>query len=300
MKRGIAFYFLTSFFLTSQLIQASEKPVPTAIEKWCSEVEASVAQLKWKIKPCDRITWQTGGTSIDGRPLVFAEFGDANSTNTTLVFSTVHGDEITPLYLGIQLANWLKERQGDLQKTRVVIAPLVNPDGFFKRPRSRLNSRGVDVNRNFATRDWKTKKHLVGTRRFPGKEPMSEPETKFQADLIRKIHPQKILSIHSPLKEIDYDGPTALSLSRFPLDYARECERLKKKLNAVSTGYYPGSLGNYAGHELGIPTVTLELPSTDANKAERYWKQFSHGIHTMIQFTVPNYVATNFDQKHGG
>jgi protein MpaA len=209
--------------------------------------------------------------------------------------------------LGLQLVHWLKDHQTQLSKTRVVIAPLVNPDGFFKKPKSRLNARGVDVNRNFATRDWKNlalaawkKKYKSNPRRFPGNEPRSEPETLFQEELIRRVKPQKVLSIHSPLNYLDYDGPSALSLSRFPNDYTRECDRLRKQLRATSSGYFPGSLGNYAGRELGIPTLTLELPSADPRKAETYWKKFSQGISTMIHFSVPKFASQLWTIQSGG
>lgn len=279
---------------------------PATLESWCKEVRTSAAILKWKIDPCSTISWKVGGHSVKGRPLVYAEFGDAKAQNTTLIFSTVHGDEITPLYLALQLSIWLKNREGELSKTKVVVAPLVNPDGFFSHPRTRVNARGVDVNRNFATQDWKNKawltwqkKYRSDPRRFPGKEARSEPETRFQEELIRLVRPQKILAVHSPLNFLDYDGPSTLTLSQFPKDYALQCDRLKKRLKAISAGFFPGSLGNYAGRELGIPTLTLELPSTDPAKAENYWKKFSDGIQTMIHFNFGQ-VASNSSKANPG
>jgi protein MpaA len=273
-----------------------------SLKKWCEETQQAMTQLKWKLSPCDGLQWQIGGQSVQGRPLVYAEFGGSEATNTTLVFATVHGDEITPLYLGLQLAHWLKAHQAELEKTRVVVAPLVNPDGFFRRPKTRMNARGVDINRNFPTQDWEKRALLAwksrfrkDPRRFPGPEPRSEPETHFQEDLIKKIRPQKILSIHSPLNHMDYDGPSPLLLSKFPTEYAVVCERLKQRLKAKSAGYFPGSLGNYAGRELGIPTLTLELPTAKPEKAEEYWKKFTSGIWTMIRFSVPSYASRSFE-----
>jgi murein peptide amidase A len=290
--------------------KANIPPIPTSaepIENWCSELKNSLSKLKWKIEPCQGIRWQIGGRSVEGRALVYAEFGDPKAENTTLILSTVHGDEVTPLYLGIELAHWVQENQGELGKMHVIIAPLVNPDGFLKHPRTRMNARGVDVNRNFDTQDWQKRalmawkvRYRKDPRRFPGNAPRTEPETLFQEDLIQKFKPQKILSIHSPLNFLDYDGPSTVSLSSFPREYARECERLKIRLKAISSGFFPGSLGNYAGRDLGIPTLTLELPSADPRKAEAYWKKFSMGIRTMIQFTVPNYAAGKFSSTQGG
>jgi protein MpaA len=106
--------------------------------------------------------------------------------------------------------------------------------------------------------------------------------------LIQRIRPQKILSIHAPLNFMDYDGPgaSALALARFPKEYIQQCTKLRKQLKAVAGGFFPGSLGNYAGQELGIPTLTLELPSADPGKASVYWKKFQTGIRTMIEHRV--------------
>lgn len=271
------------------------------IRKWCEDTRAAVHEMNWRIDPCSgaagTIPWRIGGTSVEGRPLLFAEFGDPSATNTTLVFSSVHGDEITPLYLGIEVAHWLVEHPDEYGKAHVIIAPMINPDGFFRKPRTRTNAHGVDVNRNFDTRDWPEHavkawkvKYRSDPRRYPGSAPRSEPETVFQEELIHLVQPQKILAIHSPLNHMDYDGPSAISLSQFPNRYVQECLKLRARLKAASTGFFPGSLGNYAGQELGIPTLTLELPTADSRKAEAYWTQFSKGIKTMIEFELMNYA----------
>ncbi len=59
----------------------------------------------------------------------------------------------------------------------------------------------------------------------------------------------------------------------------------------MSTGFFPGSLGNYAGQERGIPTFTLELPTANPNKAFEYWEKFKSGIQTVIHYEVPDSVA---------
>jgi murein peptide amidase A len=277
----------------------ADAPSPSPSEKstvaaWCHDVQNSINGFKWKIDACKDLDWKMAGTSVEGRPLVYAEFGKEDAPNVTLIFTAVHGDEITPMYLGIQLAHWVKDHEKELGNTRVVIAPLVNPDGFFHKPRRRTNANGVDVNRNFATKDWSASalrswkiKFRSDPRRYPGIEPRSEPETVFQEDLIRKIRPQKILSVHSPLNHLDYDGPSQLSLNRFSENYVQECLKLRARMRAVTTGFFPGSLGNFAGQELGIPTLTLELPTADPRKADDYWKKFSEGIKLMIEFSMP-------------
>ncbi|MBC7690428.1 MAG: hypothetical protein H7222_01555 [Methylotenera sp.] len=273
--------------------EASAAEPKSSVGELCASISKTIAPFKWNMDPCQGVDWSVHGSSVQGRPLVYTEFGDPQSKNVTLVFAMVHPDEITPLYMGIQLIRYLQGHPADLKDARVIIAPLVNPDGFFVNPKIRMNSRGVDVNRNFATHDWKTNalrawkvRYKSNARRFPGHEPASEPETRFQVQLIQKFQPRKILSIHSPLNHMDYDGPSSLSLDKFPKDYIQECLKLRTQLNAVSTGFFPGSLGNYAGQELGIPTVTLELPTANAAKASEYWIKFQSGIHSMIDFKI--------------
>lgn len=43
--------------------------------------------------------------------------------------------------------------------------------------------------------------------------------------------------------------------------------------------HFPGSLGNWAGQELGIPTYTLELPNIHARQNDKFWKLFREAIH---------------------
>lgn len=274
-------------------------PTPKTIPELCSQLKSSVTSMKWKIEPCNGVDWKSLGNSVNGTPLIYAEFGNINAPNTTLVLTMIHGDEITPLYLGIQIAHWIRENLSTLGNTHIVIAPLVNPDGFLSQPRTRVNARGVDVNRNFKTKDWDARALKLwqtnfhkNPRRFPGYTSNSEPETMFQVELLEKFKPNKILSVHAPLNFMDYDGPTTLSLARFSREYVRECLKLRTSLKAVSGGFYPGSLGNRAGRELGIPTLTLELPTADPRKAKMYWDKFKPGIRTMIEFSVPE-VSSN-------
>ncbi len=282
------------FFLMSPILCAQERE---SVEKWCNKVKRSSVQLKWNLDPCAKLNWKVLGNSQQNIPLVYAEFGSQKAHNTTLIFAMVHGDEVTPLYLGIKAAEWMQANGPLLRDERVVIAPLVNPDGFFKAHRTRVNANGVDLNRNFPTRDWDSKalhlwkaKYKSDKRRYPGSFARSEPETLFQEELIRLIKPQKIISIHAPLNFLDYDGPNTLSLFKFPKQYVHECLKLRSQLKAVSGGFYPGSLGNYAGQERGIPTLTLELPTADPRHATRYWQKFKQGLSTVIYFKVSDYA----------
>ncbi|MCD6079761.1 MAG: murein peptide amidase [Ramlibacter sp.] len=85
-------------------------------------------------------------------------------------------------------------------------------------------------------------------RRWPGRKPLSEPETRFLHDEMQKFKPHLIVSIHAPYGVLDFDGPSVppSRLGRLYLD---------------QVGIFPGSLGNYGGVHKGVPVVTIELPN---------------------------------------
>lgn len=163
-----------------------------------------------------------------------------NTKNQTLVIGVVHGDEPQ----GEDLINkYLTEHL----KENVLFIPALNPDG--KQLKTRTNSNKVDLNRNFPTKNWElTQKDNY----FGGEKPASEKETQFLINVIEKYQPKSIITLHTPYKIVNYDGP------------AKElAEKISKIINypiEESIGYpTPGSFGTYVGIERNIPTITLEM-----------------------------------------
>ena len=108
--------------------------------------------------------------------------------------------------------------------------------------------------------------------------------------LIDRYHPDKIVSVHAPLGFLDYDGPGDQK-PRHLSKTEEKAKQLVKSIAAKSRNYrvvdytfFPGSLGNYAGNERHIPTVTLELATTNPKKVDEYWKQFLPGILQSITY----------------
>jgi protein MpaA len=299
----VTVFLALSFMVTQTYGQSSPAILTTPTASRSASIVSttlSVEQLCQKIKKdtdlCSDKKWKSyDQKSYQGYPLIYAEFGNLDSKNVTLIFSMVHGDEYTPLYLTQHLIDDLKnlEKAELFKNVKVVVAPFVNPDGYFSARKTRVNARGVDLNRNLPTQDWEARALKNWTviakkdpRRYPGQKANSEVETQFQVDLIREYRPKKILTIHSPLNHLDYDGPNTLTLKKFTQKYVQDCLRLKTKVKAVSSGYYAGSLGNYGGNDLGIPTITLELPTTEVKKTNDYWKIFSQGIKEIIFYPL--------------
>lgn len=156
-----------------------------------------------------------------------------------LVIGVFHGDEPQGKFL---IENYLKNNESSL-----LFIPCLNPDGMAAGVRT--NSNGVDLNRNFPTKNWELTER---NEFFGGEKPASEIETQFVVSVIEKYHPKLILTLHAPFKVVNYDGE------------AKEiCEKIAEIINypvESSIGYpTPGSFGTYAGIEHGIPTITLEL-----------------------------------------
>ena len=169
-----------------------------------------------------------------------ALFGLSNKTNQILVIGVVHGDEFQGEYL-------IDRYMNETKKEDVLFLPCLNPDG--RDLKTRTNSNKVDLNRNFPTKNW-----ALGERDnyFGGEKPASEIETRFLCEVIEKYKPSSIITLHTPYKIVNYDGPA---------------KELAEMISAImdypvkeSIGYpTPGSFGTYAGVERGIPTITLEM-----------------------------------------
>lgn len=269
---------------------------PQEIKEFCGKLGEYFKKYAWEADPCGQVKWQATMQSARKNPLVFVTFG--NGHETTLLLSAVHPNEKTPIPMGFRLARHLLKHPELIKKDQqIVIAPLVNPDGFFVPNPLRTNSRGVDPNRNFFTLDWYQKSLATwqtarnrSLPHFPGHFPNSEIETLFQVRLIDEFQPDKILSIHAPLGFLDYDGPGDQKPD--PLTPTESKARslaaaISEKSNnyrVVDYSFYPGSLGNFAGNERHIPTVTLELKTTDSRKVDEYWTQFLPGILQAIDY----------------
>ncbi len=272
---------------------------PTNIKTFLKALELRCIEYGWTDINPNEIKWEYHRTTQRKYPLVFTQFGSSKN-NCILFLGAVHGDELSTVYVLLKFAHYIKDNPALFKDKCIIIAPLVNPDGFFSKPSERVNANGVDINRNFPTRDWSSEavrqwegKYNSNRRYYPGKKPGSEQETLFQIALIKRFKPQKILSVHSPLGFFDFDGPSS------DLDsFERWLERISKDTNhpLKKYGYFPGSLGNYAGHERDIFTLTLELPSSDTDKGNEYFLKFQTPILKFINLPILIYHAKPF--KH--
>ena len=312
--------------LVSFTAEVSGDTLTPALKSYCEKLDKSFKKYGWGKSDCEGFKWNHYRNSVLGDPLTWTTFGDVSDQDkpsfkekdVSIVMCGVHGDELTPIKFCFDLMYYLREAYADPEIVKkefsnkvVLVAPLVNPDAYFKSPKpTRVNAHGVDPNRNFPTKDWQTAARQVWVsklrkdkRRNPGLTPLSEPEVVFQVNLIKRYSPDKIISVHSPLTLLDYDGPSLPAGNGLDGGKAHE---LLIQMSKDASGYnikdypfFPGSLGNWAGQERDIPTYTLELPSSDPRKSEEYWKLFKSAMHNAIAHNLRQEIAkTSVSSEH--
>lgn len=211
------------------------------------------------------------GYSVSGRPIRATRIG--SGPDRTMILAGIHGDEPSGAALVARLQRFLLSVPETLSGKAVLLVPRVNPDGLLRG--TRVNADGVDINRNFPTKDWKPT--APRPRYAPGPRPDSEPETRSILRLISEFKPCKIISVHAPLHQLNIDGPA------YPL--ARAMQRYDHYRITRSIGYAtPGSLGTYAGKERNIPVVTLELPSALILHS---WRRNVQALYAAVEHSCP-------------
>lgn len=196
-----------------------------------------------------------------------------------LVLGGIHGDEYSSVSIVFKWMNTLNKYHSGLFHWKVV--PLINPDGLLRKHSRRTNGNGVDLNRNFSPGDnkdasllyWKKRTHS-DKRRYPGPSPLSEPESRWIEQLIKDFNPDAIVAVHAPFGILDFDGPHKAPKHLGPL-------------HLKLLGTYPGSLGNYAGLQLGKPVITIELPYAgimpDKKEISKIWIDLVHWLKRNIR-----------------
>lgn len=202
-----------------------------------------------------------GCRSEEGEPIFhFDRVGTAKTPKKIFAKSLIHGDE---LISGTVAKAWIErlEKIEPRNSWRVIV--IANPDGY--KLKTRMNARGVDLNRNFPTKDWEgeaiaywKEKMKSDPRRYPGKSAASEMETKCLMKHFDDFKPDFLISVHTPLGVLDFDGPKVKPPNFKPLPW-------------TSLGNFPGSLGRYMWVDQKVPVLTIELKGNeDLAKLENF------------------------------
>ena len=154
--------------------------------------------------------------SVQDRPIAVHRRGSADAERRVLVVGSVHGEE--PGGKAITRA-LLRERAPE--GTAIYVVHDLNPDGA--RRGTRVNARGVDLNRNFPHR-WRSG---ARGRFWPGPRAGSEPETRYAMRLTRRIRPDVTVWLHQPYGIVVPGAGSSLELVR---RYARRAKLPVRRL----------------------------------------------------------------------
>lgn len=265
--------------------------------------------------PPVRFFTRTIGYSAENRPLLLHQNAACDAEpGGTLLIGGMHGDEraTTLLLLSFQDRLQRERRAGENAALPAVgIIALANPDGFLHN--TRLNARGVDLNRNFETA-WSATSDTPS-----GAAPWSEPESRALRDFILYQRPQQIVTLHWALGELDADGEHSNPLAQAMWAALTESERATYRLRLAGSDHVcPGSLGQWCGSGLRYPDgsvpaiVTLELPHDPAaprpdflpddhlDRLHRTWKRDARAYLSAVQDPVHKMLAAACRCGHSG
>lgn len=280
-KRAIVLGSVIACLLTCAVSDSANVPKQT---DWCARLTVRLPGISAASCRSSALV-PSGAVSRKGFPILVRHIPAAGNLKIhdkpvrILLLGGIHGDELTASSIVFQ---WLQFMQTPAaQQFHWSVVPVVNPDGLLAPKPKRVNANGVDLNRNFPTPGWQqeaphywTKVTRSDPRRFPGKTPLSEPETRWLSEEIERFQPQVIISVHAPFGVLDFDGPAPR-----PTRFGR--------LFINRVGVYPGSLGNYSGTYKNIPIITIELPNAlampSAIEVQRIWQDML----SWIQHNVP-------------
>lgn len=209
-------------------------------------------------------------TSTQKRPIEVYKVG--TGAYKIAFIGVMHGDEPQGEIIIRSLLKTITENKNLINDKSLLLIPVLNPDGL--KQRTRVNTNGVDLNRNFPTKNWKRSK--LKNNYYSGKNSNSEAETKLIIELINSFKPNLIINIHSPYKVLNYDG-NALKIAQ-----------LLKKFNGYKIlkdmGYSTyGSLGTYFGKEQNIPVITLE---TSNSSGEFAWSENKKALIKLLETNI--------------
>ncbi len=188
------------------------------------------------------------GRSVRGRTIGAIVLGAASAPRKILVVGCIHGNECA----GLAIIAALQHRPVPVG-VQVWLVPEMNPDGSIAR--TRQNAHGVDLNRNFPYRWARIANGVYNS----GPRPLSEPESRAAAALIRRIRPSVTIWYHQHEDLVDMAGGDH-GVAR---EYAQTA-----RMRATCLPFLPGTATGWTNHTFpGTTSFVVELPAGHVSAA---------------------------------
>ena len=190
------------------------------------------------------------GESVRGRAIAAKRQGGEDAATRILAIGQIHGDEPGGLKVIKALRAMRVPRGVALWTVRSM-----NPDGAALHVRQ--NARGIDLNRNFP-RGWRPS--TPGSRYYGGRRPLSQPESRAAARLIRRLEPRITIWFHQPY---GFVVKTPSADRRVWRRYARLAGTRTARLPR-----YPGTATGWQNHRFPrSDAFVVELPGGRVSRA---------------------------------
>ena len=190
------------------------------------------------------------GRSALGRPIRAIELGDPTGA-PVLVVGCIHGDECAGTAAVRALTAGPPVEGVDLW-----LLPNLNPDG--RALGTRLNGRGVDLNRNFPS-EWRP----IGRPwdpQYSGPRPFSEPESRVARALVLRLRPAVTIWFHQPQGLVRAWGGSVPTARRFAQLAGLPFRRIR---------WPAGTAPNWQNHRFpGTSSFVVELPPGQLARAD--------------------------------
>jgi len=221
--------------------------------------------------------WDRHYYSAGNRPVETMRLGDG--ATRVMVVGSLHGNEPNAIYLAEQLARHIGNKPVVWKATSTLVLRNPNPDG--EAAKLFTNSKGVDLNRNFPTKDFRTlPDHRTGARAG------SEVETQILCRILTDFAPQRVVHIKSAPVDIGWvihnkaGKSTAIMMG----------DPLSLKPDSLDNVRLTGSLESYVTDNLQLEMITIVVPRRI--KKEDAWRTYREPLLTAITWQKP--AAANF------
>lgn len=251
-----------------------------------AQMKADMKELKAQYS--DYCEIEEIGKTVNGRSIYDFSIGDPEAKRSLLVVSTLHGREYicsVVLMKEIQyyLRNYNKSIGGIvpaevLKDVRIHYIVMANPDGVMvsqaKYARWKSNGRGVDLNRNFPAKKFKSggKKGAEG---YSGPKALSEPETMAVAKLTKTLKKENklcgVVNYHA-MGNIIYGSCNSSKVRKDTKKMYRIAKAETGYKRAIDSGNTTpgGQYREYVMYMLNLPSITIEVGTTAAPCS--YWE----------------------------